>query len=342
MYSEPTTLSDVVRLIEEVLQDHYGQDPVPLLRAADIPVERTKISGSRVQRDAVMRLWELAAEATGDQSIGLVIGSRIRPTSFYALGMAFLTCETLRDSLELICRYYRVIVTVPLQLDLEEHSDTVTLRIRYTDPEYPLLAIPFDSFIASIVALCRMAASHDFHPLQVRMKTPDNGRGADYERIFNAPIEFATGANELVFDRAEVDAPLPGHSIDLLDANDRVLENYLAVLNPDEMATDVKKILLSLLPSGKFNQDIVAKRLNMSRSTLQRRLRDENTTFQQLMDDTRRSLAIDYVKEPQQSLTSITFLLGFADQSNFSRAFRRWTGESPKAYRDALAEDLNR
>jgi AraC-like DNA-binding protein len=340
MYTEPTTLSDVVRLIEEVLQDHYGQEPAPLLRAAGIPVERAQISGSRIQRDAVMRLWELAAEATGDQSIGLVIGSQMRPTSFYALSMAFLTCETLRDSLELICRYYRVIVTVPLQLDLEVNTDTVVLRTRYKDPDYPFLSIPFDSFIASIVALCRMAATHDFHPLKVRIKIPDNGRSADYERIFNAPIEFNAGVNELVFDRTEVDAPLPGRSVDILDANDRVLENYLAVLNPDEVATDVRKILLSLLPSGKFSRELVASHLHMSTSTLQRRLRDENTNFQELMDNTRRSLAIDYVKERQQSLGDVTFLLGFANQSNFSRAFRRWTGLSPKAYRDALAGDL--
>jgi AraC-like DNA-binding protein len=177
--------------------------------------------------------------------------------------------------------------------------------------------------------------------LKVRIKISDNGRSADYERIFNAPIEFNAGVNELVFDRTEVDAPLPGRSVDILDANDRVLENYLAVLNPDEVATDVRKILLSLLPSGKFSRELVASHLHMSTSTLQRRLRDENTNFQELMDNTRRSLAIDYVKERQQSLGDVAFLLGFADQSNFSRAFRRWTGQSPKAYRDALAENLS-
>jgi hypothetical protein len=162
MEQQPTTLSDVIRLIQEVLHEHYGVDPNPLLESVGIDPARADVSGSRVLRESVMRLWEVAAAHTGDPSIGLLVGSKVRATTFHALGMAFMTCENLRDSLELLCRYYKVIVTVPMELELKDKGKQTVLEITYTDPDFPLLPIPFDSFIASIVAFCRLAKTPDF------------------------------------------------------------------------------------------------------------------------------------------------------------------------------------
>ena len=335
--TEPTTLADVLRLIDESLKEHYGVDPRPLREAAGIPEGRSELSGARVPREAVMRLWELAAAATNDPSVGLVIGSKVRSTTFHALGVAFLTCDTLAESLEQLCRYYRVIVTVPLQLSLVESGNTVALTIKYSDPDYPLPPIAFDSFIAAVLGLCRIATNPSFHPRELHLAFPDNKRGGDYQALFQAPVRFNAAENALVFDIADLEEPLPGRSHDLLEASDRVLDNYLAALDPNEVTAEVRALLLKLLPAGKFNQEAVARRMHMSRSTLHRRLRQENTNFKDVLDSTRKSLAIDYVRDRQYSLSYIAFMLGFADQSNFSRAFRRWTDQSPKEYRSSLA-----
>ena len=206
MSNEPTTLSDVIRLIKEVLHQHYGVDPVPLLQAVGIDPERAEVSGSRVPRDAVMQLWEIAAAQTNDPSVGLVVGSKIRTTTYYALSLAFMTCETLKDSLELLARYIRVIATVPLELTLVEKSRTIELQMEYVDSDYPLMPIAFDSFIASIVALCRMATTPAFNPKELRLRCDDNGRTADYRALFNAPVVFNADINALVFDRNETEA----------------------------------------------------------------------------------------------------------------------------------------
>jgi AraC-like DNA-binding protein len=334
METEPTTLADVIRLISEVLRQHYGVDPEPLLEAVGIDAERAGISGSRVSRAAVMQLWQLAAVETRDASIGLVIGSKVRATTFYALGVAFMTSENLSDSLELLCRYYKIIATVPMDLRVVSNSKTSSLQIEYTNPDYPLPPIAFDSFIASIIGLCRIATTADFNPVEVRLSFGDNNRGGDYEAVFHAPVIFDAEKCALVFDRAMLEQPLPGRSDDMLQASDRVMDNYLAALNPDEAGSEVRRLLLSLLPTGQANQERVSRRMNMSRSTLQRRLRQENTSFKELLDSTRRTLALEYVKDQQYTLAYITFLLGFSDQSNFSRAFKRWTGVSPNAYRE--------
>jgi len=334
---EPTTLSDVIRLITEVLHQHYGIDPEPLLNAAGIEHQRAEVSGSRVSRESVMLLWELAAAATNDPSVGLAVGSKVRATTFYALGFAFMTCETLADSLEVLCRYYRVIATVPMELNLVNRKNATALEITYTNPDFPLLPVPFDSFIASIVGLCRIASTADFHPLEVRLSFADNNRGGDYEALFEAPVVFDAGTSALVFNQKSLNEPLPGRSSDLLNASDRILSDYIAALNPDAVSTEVRRLLLELLPAGKAQLEVISKRMHVSRSTLQRRLQNENTSYKELLESTRRSLAIEYVGDDKYAICYISFLLGFSDQSNFSRAFRRWTGVSPKAYRDQKA-----
>ena len=92
---------------------------------------------------------------------------------------------------------------------------------------------------------------------------------------------------------------------------------------------------MQLLPSGEASQERVAQKLNRSCSTLQRELRAEGTSFRDVREDTRRRLAEEYILDREMTLQEIAFLLGFSDQSNFSRAFRRWTGSSPNAWRKA-------
>ena len=103
-------------------------------------------------------------------------------------------------------------------------------------------------------------------------------------------------------------------------------------LAPDTAATRVRALLLKAMSSGDLDQDGIALALNQSASTLQRRLRREGTTYQRVLDTTRRELALEYLTAGEHTLADITFLLGFADQSNFTRAFRRWTGTTPRQF----------
>jgi AraC-like DNA-binding protein len=138
-----------------------------------------------------------------------------------------------------------------------------------------------------------------------------------------------------VFDKATVEAPLPGDNLELALANDRIAEDYIEALDPSTVSTAVRKLLIELLPTGDANQDAIARQMNRSLSTLQRQLSAEGTNYKDIRELTRRDLAEQYVREGRYSLSQIAYLLGFSDQSNFSRAFRRWTGHSPGAYAKA-------
>ena len=100
------------------------------------------------------------------------------------------------------------------------------------------------------------------------------------------------------------------------------------------MLAQCKASLLDKLPSGEVSEHDMAKRLHMSPRTLQRKLTERDTTYQKLVDDTRRDLALRFIEDPRRSLGDITFELGFSQQSALTRAFRRWTGKSPSDWRN--------
>ena len=199
-----------MRLIAEVLRDAYDLDPSPLITEAGIDERRLDLSGSRVSRRAVMRLWELAEAATGDYSIGLEVGSRLRPTTYHAMGVAFISADTLLEGLDLMCQYYRIVVTIPLELKLvDEGDDLVAFTVRYSD----------------------------------------NGRTEAYRRHFDTPVVFGTHESALVLARAELIERLPGHSRDMFLAADSVLHGYLETLDPDEITARVRRELARLVRS---------------------------------------------------------------------------------------------
>ena len=131
----------------------------------------------------------------------------------------------------------------------------------------------------------------------------------------------------------DVDGTLVG--IEVLDATDRIARDYIASFDRSQVATQVRTLLIRMLPSGKVDQDAIANKLYRSASTLQRQLSAEGTSYRDILAETRESLAKQYLADQEYSPSDVAFMLGFADQSNFGRAFKRWTGMSPGEYQKA-------
>ena len=110
--------------------------------------------------------------------------------------------------------------------------------------------------------------------------------------------------------------------------------DYLARFDRDSLTMQVRSRIIERLHDGTPNQETIAQSLNVSLRSLQRKLNDEDTNFKTLLESTRRELALHYIRETHRSLGEITYLLGFSEPSNFTRAFKRWTGVSPIVYRE--------
>ena len=333
MLFEPTTIAGPARLIGETLKSHYAQDPLPIFKLAGIDPKRLDVSGARYPYSAMQKLWQAAIDATGDPCFGLVAGRNIRPTTFHALGFSWIASRTLLESLQRLIRYTKLLSTAPIQLNLVKENDCWMLEDHALHEglrdAHPAVA---DAFFMGVVALCRQAKDAHFKAQEVHFCHPDHGQASTYTDAFEAPVYFDADCDQIYFDAATMEALLPGDNLELALVNDRIAEEYITALDPTNIATEVRKLLIELLPSGEASQQHIAVQMNRSLSTLQRQLANEGTNYKEIREQTRQELAEQYVREGRYSLSQIAYLLGFSDQSNFSRAFRRWTGHSPGHY----------
>jgi AraC-like DNA-binding protein len=333
MLFEPTTIAAAARLIGETLKSHYAQDPLPVFQQADIDPARLDVSGARYPYSSMQKLWAASVAATGDPCFGLTVGRNIRPTTFHALGFSWISSRTLLESMQRLCRYSKLLTTAPSALTLTRegefwalHDDAVTKRERDVHPA------GIDAFFMAIIGLCRQAGASHFQPARITLRDRDAEFLDTYIKAFGAPVEFGAFSPSMYFNAADLERPLPGDNLELALVNDRIAEEYIGALDPSNIGTEVRKLLVELLPSGEANQQQIAKQMNRSLSTLQRQLAAEGTNYKEIREQTRRELAEQYVREGRYSLSQVAYLLGFSDQSNFSRAFRRWTGHSPGNY----------
>jgi len=200
----------------------------------------------------------------------------------------------------------------------------------------PAAGVPFESIDALVGAqlrMCRSLIGRDFSPRHIELRRPRPAAIDDFERLFRTPLLFGAAQNRLVFDGAGIESPLDGANPDLALRADAIALQYLARIERDNIQARVREVLMQRLQRAEPSQDEVAEHLCMSARTLQRKLGESGTTYKEILDETRHSLALLYLSAPHHSLSEITYLLGFSSGSSFTRAFRRWTGQSPSNWR---------
>lgn len=329
-YSHLATATNILwRLLEA-----YGHDPEPLYRDVGIHPDLLKKSGARIQYASVNKLWRKAAEIIDDPCFGLQAAKYWHPSYLYALGYAWLTSHTLREALNRFVRYLRI-VSEASSLILEDDSDGLTLRV---DLQSAGMRVPaqIDMFMAINIHMCRLNYGENLKPLSVNFVHPEPSCSKKYFDLFKSPVHFSSSRDSISFSLAEVDQHLLGANPHLARINDQLLINYLAKLNKEDIIHRAKASIIEMMPSGGVADEKVAQKLNMSVRSFQRKLNDAGTTFRKISDATRKELALNYVRDQDIELFEIAFLLGFSEQSAFSRAFKRWTGNSPSEIRKSI------
>jgi AraC-like DNA-binding protein len=329
----PTSLSTIGSWSAAILRAlaARGLDAQRFARDAGIDPVALQAPDARVPRASLTRLWRLAVEATNDACFGLSVSRFTTQTSFHALGYAVLASTTLKEAFERIIRYRRLIGDV-VQLSLTEHGDRYRFTIDVSAPPgVPYEAV--DAFTAVIVRQARLLyGDRTFNPLAVMLQRPEPADSAPFRRLFRVEVAFAQPLNALEFARADVERRLPAANAELARQNEQVLVRYLARLEKARLSSRVEEEILNAFPDGAPSKQVVARKLGMSPRNLQRHLAREGTSFKELTNKARVTLARTYVEERRLSITEIAFVLGFADTSTFSRAFKRWTGTSPRDY----------
>jgi AraC-like DNA-binding protein len=326
-----TSLATIGQIVWRVVELH-GIDARALFHEHGLGLELLRDPSARVPS----RKWDALARDLAtripDVSSALHAAHCWHPSNLGALGFAWLSSSTLRTGLGRLARYWRLLGEKS-SVDLVDEQPGLKLTFdsgRSDELVAPLTA----SFTMSLlVAMCRMNYGDALEPVQVNLKQVRPASAPRYRTHFRCPVSFDAGEDSFTLAHADADMALPTANRQIAATLDQVLARELAHLDRTDVVSRCKATLLEQLASGEVSEDQMAEQFNMSRRTLQRKLADAETTYQQLVDGTRRDLALRYVEDPRYSITDITFMVGFSEQSAFTRAFRRWTGVSPSEYR---------
>jgi len=179
-------------------------------------------------------------------------------------------------------------------------------------------------------------AGRNVHPTQVIFTHPRNSHLREFERFFGCPVEFGGVMDQLTFSNDTLALPLLTEDRHLLETLRPICDEAAKERKTPKgtLRASVEDELHRLLPHGKARREIVARRLGMSARTLSRRLAGEGTSYDEIVDHLRRSLALQYIKERTISLSQIAWLLGYEGSTSFNHAFVRWTGRSPSTARN--------
>lgn len=298
-------------------------------------------AGGRYGADALSRLWELAVAASGDAALGMHRTLPERHVNFELPGHFVLASPDLRTGLRSLANYL-ALISDAATFDLVPQGHDAWLVLGHIGNRRPVPRQRQEFGLLSLLTLCRWSVRRELTPLAVESTFAAPTQVSRYAEAFGVAVRFGAPATRVLLRAADLDAPLPSHDAGLQALHRRLMEERLDALGTSALRARVRNLLHDRLADGEPRRADIAKALAMSDHTLQRRLSDEGLNFRDLLDDTRRELAITCLADPSQPLGSIAARLGFGDASNFFRASKRWFGVPPAVQRERQWAALGR
>lgn len=328
-------LATATNILWKLLEAH-DHPPGEIFKAAGIDPDLLKRPGARIRYTAINNVWRRASEIIDDECFGLQGPKFWHPSYLFGLGYAWLASHSLREALQRFVLYLDI-VSEGKGISLEE--DLGGFRICFDlKAEGMRVSAQVDCLLAVIFHMCRLNYGEDLQPLSVSFQHAQPACAEKYSLYFEAPVRFGAAGDCILFPLEAVDRALPGTNPQFARMHDQLNVDYLAQLREGDLVHRVKAGIIDALPSGPVGNETVARDLGMSVRSLQRRLAEAGTSFRDLLDTSRHEMALGYIRDPGIEMVEIAFLLGFSDQSAFSRAFKRWTGKTPNAVRKAHLE----
>jgi len=278
-----------------------------------------------------------ALALTGDGSIGLQLGMALNIKTHGFLGYAALSSRTLADAIDLAVRYYRTRTTL-VDLHFYVEGDTAVLQFDERVPLGDLLPFVIDSLIASFYVIRTQLIAGPVPEGEVRATFPEQEHHRRLRELMGTQMHFDCAFNQVRFPRSELSRPLDYADPQLVRMAAAQCEEELKKLHDESgLLGDVRRRVSRHLAEDPSLERIAAE-MYMAPRTLRRRLAELGTGFHEIVEQIRRGQAVEHLLAGALSIDEIAMQLGYSDPSNFGRAFRRWTGKSPTAWREqALA-----
>lgn len=313
-----------------------GLDTQQILKAAGVDEATVQDSDARIPIDQVDALWRSAYELSNDPDLGLHAIEVLPFGAYRVIDFLASSAPTIGAALARVSEYFPLI-SAAVRLPYSIGSREVTYALEGPHRASGLGRPYAEYTLAAIFLRTRIGTRTQYRLIRVDFGFPRPPCVTEHERIFDCPVHFGAGVTQLVVAREMWDTPSTGGDpglFSVLDAHARMLLDQLP--KGDDVVARVREAIAAELRGGNPKLESIAKQLAMSPRTLQRRLREHGQIFNDVLDSMRFHAAKAYLSQRDIASAEVAFLLGFAAQSSFNHAFRRWSGQTPTTFRRGI------
>ena len=316
-----------------------GASEQRLLARADIPVEALADQDNRLSFTRYVALMREAKADTNNPALALEFGAASDMRKFSVVGLISHASANMMEALIQLNRYGRLVVDVEGIADGARFALTDTngerwMEDRRANPdEFPEMT---ESTWSRFIVTSRRDFPEHTYALAAHVTHAAPAYRARYEELWQVPVTFSSHWNAIrsnpSWERVQIQPDNRYVFGVLTERGDALLKG---LERAETVRGKVEALIMPILHTGEVSVETIAAKLNTSRQTLYRQLKDENATFEQVLDELRRRMALDYIAAKKVSVNETAYLVGFSDPASFSRAFKRWTGKSPREWRGA-------
>ncbi|MFC1579235.1 AraC family transcriptional regulator ligand-binding domain-containing protein [Pseudomonadota bacterium] len=330
MVKASTPAQYVLILIDMV--EGQGCDREALLAGTSLGTSGIAGIGARVSDRDFSTLTANALRLTGDPALGLNLGLRLNLSAHAVLGQAFMTCRDLGQVMELFLKYYHLLAPA-LHVEFEIVDDACILSTTVSFADTPL-EFSYELMYGAMLNTLRGLLNKEDLQLHIEAPYPEPAHSQRYYEVLGNDVQFNCVQGRISFPCTLLDTLLPSSNPALRTLYENECARLLADLEEEDSVAERTLQLLRKLEGQYPQMPQIAKMLNLSPRTYRRRLDSEHQSYQALLDKVRAEHATRYLQNTRLPLSTIAYLVGFNDASNFRRAYMKWTGRSPRDVRN--------
>ncbi|NUP06185.1 MAG: AraC family transcriptional regulator [Polyangiaceae bacterium] len=333
MVTAPTILASTTNALLR-LAEAEGLERRKVLALAGVDPALLANDRARIARSADIAVWTAIERELGADDFGLRFVQSLSADAFGAVGLFAMSSPTVGEALERAARFTHVIKNdCEVHTRVEAKSEAFVLDERRLPGERPWSRPVADYALGTYVAFARRWSGRPVRPLEVRFEHAAPARSDRYEEFFGCPVLFGSAHPGLTFDKETLELPLQTAQSELEAFLSRMVEDEANALSSRDFAGDVRDAIRVQLRAGRLSLVAVARSIGTSGRTLQRHLGARNLTFHAVVEDVRRSLALELLTGTDLLVDTIGEQLGYSESGAFRRACRRWTGLPPATLR---------
>ena len=330
--------SYVQTFIDTVVEQGIGLDQ--LLDGVALQESDLAKPNFRLELNTMTKLWSRAVKLTKNPLLGLHVGENVQIGSLHAFGPVAMNCPTLGIAINYMVQYYSV-VSEGGELTQEHSDDCCSIRYVSDSSGLPLTQYQVEGVFSTLLHIGRLLTASKYSPVSVHfthqpLVSLDN-EGKEYERIFGCPVFFGSSFNEVKISLSDLNLPVKFADPSLLDFHESLAQKIVYSLSKSDDITHQVKQIIHETGAAFCTPDLVAKRLNKSLRSIQRKLQESHSSYQEILDLYRKEQSKHLLTQTKWPIADIAEHLGYLNLSSFYRAFQRWYEVSPAQLRKSGA-----